>query len=148
MHCARDRAKYWIANMYCTGILGHIDGSKMHWRALRCDVLTAICITLDIDQRIVSTIHTARLGKNILVDQCILQPHPRKLLIWQYVLLPQGCAYWSLQYALRDDCAKYWMKTIVLRILLSKVWNNYEIHDSHDFFFRKNVSCTFILFFL
>ena len=50
------------------------------------------------------------------------------ILIWNYVLLPQGCVYWILQCTLRNDCAKYWMKNIVLHIVLSKVWNIFITH--------------------
>ena len=122
MHAPHDRATYWINNKYWTGIPRHIDRSNMHFDAHIVALLwTAICIALDMNQRIVSTIPIAGLVRKILVYQYLLKQQPRMI----YVLPPQGRVYWSLQYALWDHCAKYCLKRIVLHIVLSKVWNTF-----------------------
>ena len=111
MHCVHDVVTCWIADMYCTGILRYIDRSNILDAHIVSMCWTAIYIALDIiDQRIVSTIHIARL---ILADQYILQQPSRKTApLRSFILNPSVCIVGRLRNIL--------YKSIVLHIVLTK----------------------------
>ena len=99
----------------------HIDRSNMHLRAHRRDVVTAINIVLDMDQRIVSTIHIAGLVKKILVLSKHIATNDIDLAI---CIAPSRACILKSSICIAGRRRNILNESIAIHIVFSKVWES------------------------